>query len=57
MSTTPSKPEAGSKSPVNTPEQNATLLGGIPPKKSIEEINNANDPSKRGPAPDVSRGT
>ncbi len=50
-------PAGSVKSPCNTPEDQLKTIGGMPPKKSIEEINNANDPSKRGPAPDVSRGT
>ncbi len=45
------------KSPSNTPEEQQKTLGGMPPEKSIKEINNANDPAKRGPAPNVSRGT
>lgn len=47
----------GPKSPTNTPEENLKNLGGLPAEKSIKQINDANDPSKRGPAPDVSRGT
>lgn len=46
----------GPKSPTNTPEENAKNLGGIPATKTITEINAANDPSKRGPAPGVARG-
>ncbi len=45
------------KSPSRTPEDQLKTIGGMPPTKTIAEINNANDPAKRGPAPDVSRGT
>lgn len=46
----------GPKSPTNTPEENAKNLGGIPATKTISQINDANDPAKRGPAPGVARG-
>lgn len=39
------------KSPSNTPEQQATTLGGIPPKKGPEEISKENSPNGRGRAP------
>lgn len=56
---TPNGPKvsASVKSPARTPAEQLTTLGGFPPTKTEAQINDANDPSKRGPAPDVSRGT
>lgn len=46
MSTTPSKPAAGSKSPVHTPEQQIKVLGGMPPVKTEDQIFTENTPKK-----------
>jgi hypothetical protein len=56
-SSTASAPSSGKvKSPSNTPEDQATTLGGFPPEKTEVQINDANDPSKRKPAPDTVHG-
>lgn len=51
-----SKKYSGSQSPVTGPDAYAKVLGGIPTKKSIDQINDANDPAKRGKAPNAARG-
>lgn len=58
MSTTPAAPAASKvKSPASTVADQITNAGGMPPEKDEAQINNANDPSKRTPAPNTSRGT
>lgn len=44
------------KSPSNTPQEEIQTLGGMPSEKSIKQINDANDPVKRGPAPGAVHG-
>ena len=56
--TTPNGPTASSKikSPAHNPAEQESTLGGMPPLKTEPQINDANDPSKRKPAPDTVHG-
>jgi len=54
----PSKISSGKvKSPASTPEDQQATLGGMPPLKTEPQINDANDPAKRGYAPGAVHGT
>lgn len=43
-------------SPSRNPADQEKTLGGMPPTKNESQINDANDPSKRKPAPDTVHG-
>lgn len=52
-----SAPSSGKvKSPSNTKAEQASTLGGYPPEKNVQQIADANDPSKRKGAPGAVRG-
>ncbi len=57
MNKSVSTPSSGKvKSPSNTPAEQESTLGGMPPTKTEMQINDANDPSKRKAPPGVVHG-